>query len=255
MAQASLNQAPERQLGYARWLIASKIHNYAILGERYWSVSQGRVRQSFELVKAALNAQSMEQLLGYEGQAAALWYGSLQELLGLDFRFIGRVAPDARDPINVLLNFAQTLLHRLTGQAIVAAGLVPTLGTLHCERPGHATLASDLQEPFRHLMDRVVIDASKVLRATDFVPDADGPFPLKIQPRARTEFIAMVHRMLAKSVTGFGQSEPTSYWHQVRNVARQFRVSILDSSKNFRSFWHPSAITEQIWKGDFNKPN
>ncbi len=90
-------------------------------------------------------------------------------------------------------------------------------------------------------MDRVVIDASKVLRVSDFVPDQDGPFTLKIQPRARTEFIARVHQMLARSVTGYGQSEPTSYLHQVRSQARLFRVALLDNRVAFLRLLAPFA--------------
>lgn len=247
LAQADRAQQDSFRLAIARRLVASKLNNYAVLGQRYWKESRGRVREMFDLVESSLATESIEQLLGFEGRGAAIWYGHLSELLGGEFQFAARVAPDASDPINVLLNFAQTLLHRWMVQCVTSAGLVPTLGAMHRDRPGHATLASDLQEPFRHLMDRVVIESSRKLRVTDFMEDSEGPFPLRIQPRARVAFVAMVHRMLATAVCGYGRSEPNSYLQQGRLLAREYRSALLQPGFEFRSFWHPSPVAPRAW--------
>ena len=76
------------------------------------------------------------------------WYGSLNGYMYRDFGFTLRVAPSAGDPVNVLLNIGFSLLYRYLGLMIRQVGLVPSLGFLHTARPGHATLASDRQEPF-----------------------------------------------------------------------------------------------------------
>lgn len=133
--------------------------------------------------------RSIEVLLGIEGSGAAVWYGALGQWIGRDFLFTQRVAPDATDPINVLLNIAHTIMHRLASLVIQHAGLLPTVGILHTQRAQHHALSSDLQEPLRHVADRAVIEASRVLRASDFRHDPTGPFALSIQPRARTLFL------------------------------------------------------------------
>ncbi len=248
-AQVELTNDEERRLDIARRLVASKINNYAVLGAVSWRRSEGRVRELYQLAESSLKAGNSERLLGYEGRAAAVWYGSFRELLSSSFEFEQRVAPEASDPINVLLNWGQTMLHRWVTECISQAGLVPTLAALHRERPGHSTLASDLQEPFRHLVDRAVVEATSNLSISDFVRDNEGPFPLSIKPRARVRFVEILHRGLAIGVTGYGQSEPSSYLHQVRSLVRQYRRSLLDRSVEWRGFWHPSPIAAETWKG------
>ncbi len=75
LAQAELASDEKRRLELSQSLVTSKINNYAVLGQRYWKSSDGRVREMFELAEASLSAENMEQLLGFEGRAAAVWYG------------------------------------------------------------------------------------------------------------------------------------------------------------------------------------
>ena len=91
------------------------------------------------------------------------------------------------------------------------AGLVPAVGVFHQPRSGHAALASDMQEPFRHLMDRAVLETCARIRPDDFEPVEHGPYALRIKPRAVRELLAWVHRILARSCHGAGQSEPRPY--------------------------------------------
>lgn len=92
--------------------------------------------------------------------------------------------------MNVLLNTAHTFLYRWCQLAARAAGLLPGVGVLHRPRAGHAALASDLQEPFRHLMDRAVLDVLTRLRPADFRKTPGGRFNLTILPRAAQEVAA-----------------------------------------------------------------
>jgi CRISPR/Cas system-associated endonuclease Cas1 len=60
--------------------------------------------------------------------------------------------------VNALLNLLYTqLLHRCW-LACVAQGLDPFLGVLHEESDRYAALVADLQEPFRFLCERLVLD-------------------------------------------------------------------------------------------------
>ncbi len=247
-SQVRLQESQQRCLSISRWLIASKINNYAILATSTWNRKEGGIRELYELALNALNAKDFPELFGYEGRAARLWYGRLQELISSDFTFEVRVAPDATDPINSLLNWGQTILHRWLVDCIEHAGLIPTIGVMHRDRAGHSTLASDLQEPFRHLADRAVIEATKNIRAADFMEDLDGPHTLSIKPKARSKFLEILHGILSLNVTGYAQSEPFSYLHQGKILAKGCRRAILDESQSCTSFWHPSPITELAWR-------
>lgn len=57
---------------------------------------------------------------------------------------------------NRLLNYGYAVLRSLTARAICASGLHPSLGVHHHNRYDPFSLASDLMEPFRPLVDEVV---------------------------------------------------------------------------------------------------
>lgn len=63
----------------------------------------------------------------------------------------------SRDGANALLNYGYTVLRAATVRAVVAAGLHPTLGLHHSNETNTMRLADDLMEPFRPLIDHVVL--------------------------------------------------------------------------------------------------
>lgn len=59
---------------------------------------------------------------------------------------------------NRLLNYGYAVLRAAVGRAICAAGLHPSIGVHHRGRNNPWCLADDLMEPYRPLVDRVVVD-------------------------------------------------------------------------------------------------
>ena len=87
---------------------------------------------------------------------------------------------DASDPgISFLTSPKQHFTVRLCSPC--AHGLIPTVGILHQPRSG-AALASDMQEPFRHLMDRAVLAVLPTLKPADFQPSPGGAYATTIRP-------------------------------------------------------------------------
>ena len=83
-----------------------------------------------------------------EAQAARTYW---QQLFGNDFRRNRRL-----QGINSLLNYGYTVLRAMTGRAVLAAGLHPTLGIHHLNQGNPMRLVDDLMEPFRPVIDFVV---------------------------------------------------------------------------------------------------
>lgn len=98
-----------------------------------------------------------------EAQAARRYWPLL---MGPDFR---RDA-DAGDG-NALLNYGYAVLRGAVARGVLAAGLHPSIGVHHSNRGNPLCLVDDLMEPFRPLVDAVVID---LLRqgVTAVTPDA-----------------------------------------------------------------------------------
>lgn len=67
---------------------------------------------------------------------------------------------DAAD-VNRVLNYGYAVLRAMTGRAVCAAGLHPSIGLHHHNRYSQFTLADDLMEPFRVVVDRAAIEISK----------------------------------------------------------------------------------------------
>ena len=59
---------------------------------------------------------------------------------------------------NALLNYGYAILRAIVARALVASGLLPTLGIHHHNRYNAYCLADDIMEPYRPYVDRVVFD-------------------------------------------------------------------------------------------------
>src|SRR6185437_1192311 len=64
----------------------------------------------------------------------------------------------AVNPPNAMLNYLYALLESEARLAIAALGLDPGLGVMHFDSPSRDSLASDLMEPIRPLVDAYVLD-------------------------------------------------------------------------------------------------
>lgn len=92
-------------------------------------------------------------LRGLEGAAARAHFAGLAAVLPPALGFTGRNRRPPRDPANVCLSLAYTLLHVEAVQACHIAGLDPLLGFYHRPAFGRESLASDLIEPLRGAAD------------------------------------------------------------------------------------------------------
>lgn len=81
--------------------------------------------------------------------------------------------------MNALLNLLYTQLFHRCWMACIVSGLDPFLGVLHESTDRYAALAADIQEPFRFLCERQVLDLLHRRRLTrrDFVHQ-EKPEPL-----------------------------------------------------------------------------
>lgn len=97
------------------------------------------------------------QLFGYEGQAGAIYWETVQVLLPKSTGFIGRVSQGAKDLVNACLNYGYALLYPRMERALLLAGLNLYTGLLHAPQVGKPTLSFDLIETFRApVVDRAV---------------------------------------------------------------------------------------------------
>lgn len=159
-----------QSLDIAKNCILGKIHNARWVLERATrdhslQVDVEKLKASSENLKNSLNyvrdCQSKEQLRGFEGEAAQVYFGVFNELIlqqKNDFFFHGRNKRPPLDHVNALLSFVYTLLTNTITSALETVGLDPYVGCLHTERPGRVSLSLDLIEELRPVFaDRFVL--------------------------------------------------------------------------------------------------
>jgi CRISPR-associated protein Cas1 len=111
------------------------------------------VKAALQGLPATLNADSLR---GVEGAAARAHFAGLAAVVAPGMGFSGRNRRPPRDPVNVCLSLAYTLLHVEAVRACHAAGLDPLLGFFHRPAFGRESMASDLIEPLRAVADHWV---------------------------------------------------------------------------------------------------
>lgn len=160
----------EKSLKIARNSIVGKVYNARWVLERAvrdhsMQIDAEEVKAASEKLKDALvliqDCRSKEQLRGYEGEAASVYFGVFDELIlqqKKDFSFQGRTKRPPLDNVNALLSFSYTLLTNMFASALETVGLDPYVGYLHTERPGRVSLALDMVEELRAVFaDRFVL--------------------------------------------------------------------------------------------------
>lgn len=105
--------------------------------------------------------EGLDEVRGTEGSAARVYFQAFAYMVRQEresFSPKGRTRRPPLDPANALLSFAYALLLSDCTAALAAAGLDPSVGYLHVDRPGRPSLALDLMEEFRPLLaDRLVL--------------------------------------------------------------------------------------------------
>ncbi|MBB5263029.1 CRISPR-associated protein Cas1 [Catenibacillus scindens] len=187
--QYRVSDDPKASLAIARNFILGKVYNSRWILER--ACRDYPLRLDVETIKGKSDflyqrlddirrCSSSEALLGYEGEAASVYFSVFDQLILQQkdtFFFKGRNKRPPLDNVNALLSFAYSLLAGMCGAALEAVGLDPYVGFFHTDRPGRMSLALDLMEEFRGVMaDRFVLTLinKRVIKDKDFIRKENG---------------------------------------------------------------------------------
>ena len=109
-------------------------------------------------------------LMGVEGFAARTYFAGFGKMILGDFSFEGRKKHPSTDPVNALLSFGYTLIFNEISSLLDGLGFDPYLGYFHAVEYGRASLASDIQEEFRAIVDRFTLYLinNRILAEDDF---------------------------------------------------------------------------------------
>jgi len=157
-----------------RWaaaLVRAKLQAQARTLERWASdrpaagrpvkVAQGTISPAIERLRVAGSAGdlSLDTIRGIEGGAAAVYFKAMQQMFAPSLEFTARRRRPPPDPINAALSLAYTLAFNSVANQAWVRGLDPCIGFLHEPDWKRESLAADLVEPVRPLIDAWVVGA------------------------------------------------------------------------------------------------
>jgi CRISPR-associated protein Cas1 len=199
-------------LRFARDLVAAKIANQRTILRR-----NGRDDPDGALAldrlsaarKTSGRAASPGELLGFEGDAAAVYFRAFARLLSppkteadaMPFQFDARNRRPPMDPVNAMLSLAYAMLARHFTVALASVGLDPYRGFYHAPRYGRPALALDMMEPFRPIIaDSVVLSVVNTgeIGVGDFVVATTGT---ALTSAGRRRFVEAFERRLSQETT------------------------------------------------------
>jgi len=161
----------------ARWVMERTRRDYAmrIDEEKFQSVSDFLRTSCHE----ATCASALEELRGIEGKAAVSYFSVFDDMIlkqKEEFFFTERNRRPPLDNMNCLLSFLYALLMNDVGAALEGVGLDSYVGFLHRDRPGRQSLALDLMEELRPMVDRTAFSMvnTKKISGKDFHMEEGG---------------------------------------------------------------------------------
>ena len=190
--------------------------------------------------KAIPSAETIEAIRLIEARGAYAYWGAWNNLPinfpRKDLRrvpdhwqvFRNRVSPLtgsprlATNPINAMLNYLYAVLESESRLAVAALGLDPGLGVMHMDAPARDSLAFDVMEPVRPLVDAYVLNwiRGETLKREWFFEQRDGNCRLMGSFAIRLSETALTW---ARAVAPFAEMVARTLWSTIRKQVRHHR--------------------------------
>ena len=197
IAQYKTSIDKDRSLELCRVIVAAKLRSASHVLFRWSrdnsdiSIANDLARRSKQIranIDRLVDAPTPDHVRGIEGDAARLHFGGIARILhAKPMVFEGRTRRPPRDPVNATLSFCYSLVATEGVGACDTVGLDPQIGFLHTPRSGRPSLALDLAEEFRPLVDRFVVGIirRRQLNVKDFTTTPGGAVYLTDEGRKK----------------------------------------------------------------------
>ena len=233
MAQFRSYEDNEFRIDISRRIVKGKIGNCLALMRGFsYNHPDTDLSSAAERIKNSLSgidgADSIDALMGIEGSAARIYFGSFGRMILCDLAFPGRVKHPATDPVNALLSFGYTLVFNEIASLLDGLGFDPYLGFFHSVDYGRKSLASDLVEEFRASVDRFTLYLlnNRMIGENDFYtnPKGGGKYLVRdAMKRYFAEYERNINRELVHPAGGATTSLRKCFRGQAERLAAHIR--------------------------------
>lgn len=192
---------------------------------------------------ASINEQtSLPSLRGIEGRAASAYFTALSQYLPPSLKFDGRNRRPPRDPFNAVLSLTYTLLHSEAVLATYGAGLDPYIGFYHSLDYGRESLACDLIEPLRPLVDNWLLGCfrNETLRTEYFSTTQEGCL---LGKTGRVNFYQAYEKQI-----GNWRKILTESSYDLVKIFKRYSTELLPQRRSNQILQSETLHEEQNWK-------
>lgn len=141
-------------------ILSAKIRNQSVVLRRYEKSKGIHLEEEQKMLTICRNkiltCTRIEEMIGYEGQAAKYYFRGLASVIEDDFTFQGRNRRPPKDEFNSMISLGYSILMNEVYCKIEMKGLNPYFGFIHRDAEKHPTLASDMMEEWR----AIIVDAT-----------------------------------------------------------------------------------------------
>ena len=169
-------------------LIRRTLHDHEALREDL--DLKGAVDTLSSGINRVWEAHNVEEVIGIEGNCARAYFSVFNKLITnekVPFTFEFRTKRPPLDPVNALLSFMYTLATSEFAASLETVGLDSYIGFCHALRSGRSSLACDLVEEVRCIVERFVITLLnlQIIGEADFEKQISGAVWLNAEGRKK----------------------------------------------------------------------
>src|SRR5208283_5240032 len=224
------------RLEIARQLIEGKFERTHLvldyLNQRYPDVNTDFIKEESKITSVT----NIREWMGVEGNVAVFYWEQIQKVIPAKLEFTSRCVGrtnrpiGAADTVNCMLNYGYSLLEAECLRAINSVGLDTHVGFLHEMQAGKYSLAYDMQELFRFIVDLAVINLIENDRMDkkDFIRTEN--YTLKLRSTGARKITDEINGWLNKSV-GY-QGKETSWDYVIFLKARELAHYLVGKQKS-----------------------
>lgn len=175
-----------------------------------------QMREIKNLLKASSDADSIHQLMGFEGNIHKIYYDAWPIIIDQDIEFKKRVRNPPDNVVNTLISFVNTLIYTKVLSEIYQTQLNPTISYLHEPGERRFSLSLDLAEVFKPILaDRLIFSLLNRRQITEksFTQNLNY---LHLTEKASQTIISELESRLQKTITHKELGKSVSYLYLIR---------------------------------------
>ena len=213
---------PTLVLRPARKIIMARIrHMREVLRQRNPVAFYNERRILQNSSESAGKANDLKSLNGVEGNATRAYFSALKTIIPEEYGFTGRNRRPPKDPFNSLLSLGYTYLYSHLETMLRIDGFYPWKGLYHQSHGRHAALASDLMEPFRHIVERTALKmlVNQQLKPEEFTLDPEKG--CRLSPNALRLYFSELYKSFDTPVKAIGSNPNTQAITPLEHIHQQ----------------------------------